>query len=100
MKFFLVEALVRQGAVLGDLQELDSLVDLLDVLLVEFFLRNLCGFRDGACDVWASVDDPCEFRAESAEVVEGCGFDNGTDFVDVVDLGDGEAEFRGVDVDS
>ena len=98
VKFLLVEALVLQGAVLGDLQELDSLFDLLDVLLVECVLCNFCGFCDGACDVLASVDDPCEFGAESAEVFEGCGFVDGTDFVNVVDMGDDEAEFRGVDV--
>ena len=52
VKLLLVEALVLQSAVLGDFQDLGSLVDLLGVLLVECVLFNLCGFRDGACDIW------------------------------------------------
>ena len=56
--------LERQVAVLGGLQAISILVDLLDLLLVEFFLCNSCGFRYGAYDVWPSVDDPCEFVTE------------------------------------
>ena len=39
-------------------KEIDSLVDILNVPFVECVHFNFCGFRVGACDVWASVEDP------------------------------------------